>query len=128
MNTPSASVVLVPCNGYTLRGHIAQRVAQMLRQELDDIEIVDLIPLMAGREDALQKAHHARALIGLAGCRQACERSGCQQFLRRGLDQEILLDALVPAHYRDTQDIPPAELEQLILQITSSVLGQLSAL
>ncbi|MCB9644402.1 MAG: hypothetical protein H6728_15120 [Myxococcales bacterium] len=123
-----ASMIIVPCNGHSLRGQLTQRVAQLLREQIEDIDVVDLVPLMAGLPLAQQKARQSKLLIGLAGCNHRCERSGCQQFLRRPLDQEITLDAFVPPHQKDKQDITPEEFEQLVLHITSSVLGQLMAL
>lgn len=122
------SVILVPCNGHTLRGQLTQRVAQLLREQIEDIDVVDLIPLMAGLPHAIQKARQAKSLVGLAGCNHRCERSACQQFLKRPLDQEIVLDSFVDPSCKEMDDLSEEDFKQRVLQITSSVLGQLTAL
>ncbi|MCK6509899.1 putative zinc-binding protein [Myxococcota bacterium] len=124
----AASVILVPCNGHTLRGQLTQRVAQLLREQIDDIDIIDLVPLMAELPHALQLARQAKSLIGLAGCHHRCERSACQQFLKRSLDQEILLEHFIEPSCKELQDISEEDFQTWVLHITSSVLGQLTAL
>jgi uncharacterized metal-binding protein len=121
----NSSVVLIPCNGLSLRGRLTSRVAALLQEQMG-IKIVALSPLMARLPKEVSTIQQASRVIGFAGCSHRCDITGC----RMGADQEpneyFVIGDLVRTEACDINEISESEFQEYILEITSRLAGQIS--
>ncbi len=124
----SRKIALIPCNGLSARGQLTRMSTQLIHEQMDDVQVVDLAPLMAGVPGTLQAVQEARTVIGVAGCSSRCENVGCQKVFGQQLKHAIVFEELVPPHIRDTKEIKESDLQQLLPQAVSQLIGKIISL
>lgn len=120
------SIVLLPCNGLSARGQITRFVADQIREQIDDIEVVELVPLMAGIPGAVETLRRAKRVIGLSGCEHRCESNGCEMARGKAPDDTFTVGDLVRSDVQSIDSFAPEEMKQCSLQVSSLLLGKLS--
>ncbi len=120
------SVILLPCNGLSARGQVTEMASAKIREAMEEVRRVDLVPLLAGLTDEQSAVNEARAVIGLAGCSYRCEARACRQAVGRELDDGLVVGDLMREDVTELSDATEQEIEQCVLEVTSRVLAVLS--
>lgn len=121
-----AAIALLPCNGLSARGRLAREAARMLREGMEQLQQIDMVPLMAGLPKETEQLREARFVMGLAGCEHRCDQNACQQALQRPPDDAFVIGDIVREEVHEIDELSEEEKQQYLLDITSQLLGRLS--
>lgn len=120
-----SKTVLLPCNGLSARGRLAADIANGIRDQIEDVEVVDLVPLLAQLPDAVSIVKSANRVIALSGCINQCESKACHITTQREPDLVFQLEHELPVGVTGPESCPPGLYKQLLRTITSQLLGEL---
>ena len=122
------SIVLLPCGGLSVRGRIAHQASMRVLQGLEDVLLVNFVPLMAKIPESLAQIRDADFVMTLSGCSQRCELKACVEILNRKPDDSFLVGDIVPQEIREASELSEEEIEQYVLEVASQVSRRLSTL
>ncbi len=100
----------------------------MLREQINGLKIVDLVPLMAGIPEEVEAVKKARAVVGFAGCQHRCDLDVCLKIRGKAPEHEFVIENILRNEVRDIKELSHEEFESVALQITSHLIGKLSIL
>ena len=128
MSQKEKRIVIIPCSGASARGRLTYEIAEMIKQGLPEIEIVNIVPLMAKLEPELSIAQNADIIISIAGCDYRCELTACREVLEREPDETVLIGKAVREDVREYRELSESEKGEIIRKITSQILGKISSM
>lgn len=121
-----SKTVLIPCNGLSSCGKVVREMMKMLHSQMPEVDIVDLVPLMAGAGNTVKRAKSATRVIGVAGCQHRCDEDGCQMALGRSPDVEFVVDDYVSVKLMEGHLLTDEDARSNALKALSHLLAKLS--
>ncbi len=124
----STKIAILPCGGLSARGRLSIQTAILLKREIPEVEIANIVPLLAGVEEEREKFNRADFIMAISGCRHHCAQKACLELKGREPDEHFELESFVPSEVIDYSDLSEAEKKRILPLIVSQTLGRLARL